>query len=516
MKSIQTLLLLLITNFLYSQAGNLDTSFGDEGKTITEFEQISAEANSIVVQSNGKIVLAGIGISDSDEDIIAVRYLSNGQIDTGFADNGKFKISISDFRDRCYDISVDSLDNIFFTGFTFNENFEPKGFVIKVNSNGEIDSTFAQNGIWLSQEPDTREDFREILIQQDGKILIAGESVIFGQSANSTVIRLNPNGALDTDFGQNGIAKIIVPDSYNPRFAKLNSNEEIITGGFLLDNSTNIILSKFNQEGESDMSFGTNGVVIDNTALDEFARDIAIQEDDKILVATGITIASGRDFGLVRFNTDGSLDTSFGSNGKITTDFSQTSNTAHTINLQENGHIILGGFFGITPNHDYALARYDSLGNLDDSFGNGGKITTDFGLDDLAFTSTIQSDGKLLCAGNSKTTDDNSSFSIARYFTQTGTNTVNIPDILNSIKLFPNPSNGKFELTFDLKKSSIISIDLLNINGMHLQKIVDNSFFSKGENTIDIDLNDNSSSGLYLISIQTERGIINQRIVIKR
>ena len=430
MKSIQTILILLVTNFLYSQAGNLDTSFGDEGKTITGFEQFSAEANSIIVQSNGKIVLAGTGISDSDEDIIAVRYLSNGQIDTDFADDGKFSVSISNFRDRCYDIEVDSLDNIFFTGYAFNENFESKGFVIKVNSNGEIDSTFGQNGIWLSQEIDTREDFREILIQQDGKILITGESVIFGQPTNCTVIRLNPNGTLDTDFGQNGIAKIEVPDSYNPQFAKLNSNEEIITGGFLLDNSTNIILCKFNQEGESDMSFGTNGVAIDNSALDEFARDIAIQENDKILVAIGITTASGRDFGLVRFNIDGSLDNNFGINGRITTDFSQTSNTAHTIIIQDNGYIILGGFLGITPNHDYALARYDSLGNLDNSFGNGGKVITDFGLDDLAFTSTIQSDGKLLCAGNSKTIDDNSSFSVARYFTQTETNTVDIPEML--------------------------------------------------------------------------------------
>jgi uncharacterized delta-60 repeat protein len=516
MKSIQTLLLLLITNLLYSQAGNLDTSFGNEGKSIIEFDQISAEANAVVIQSDGKIVLSGIGLSDSDEDIIAARYLTNGQIDSSFGDNGKIRISMSNFRDRCYDVAVDSFNNIFLTGFTFNNNFEPKGFVIKLKSNGKIDSTFAQNGIWLSQEPDTREDFRQILIQENGNIFIAGETEIFGQETAATVVKLNTSGTLDSSFGENGIAKVVVPDSYNPRFAKLNSNEEIITGGFLLDNSVNIILTKFTQTGESDTSFGTNGIVIDNSPLDEFARDIAIQNDNKILVATGVTTASGRDFGLVRFNIDGTLDNTFGINGKISTDFSQTSNTAHSIVLQENGKILLSGFLGITPNHDYAIARYDLLGNLDSSFGDEGKIITDFGLDDLAFTSAIQSDGKLICAGNSKTTDDNSSFSIARYFTDTETSASNLPESINYISLFPNPSNGQFKLVLDLNFSNITSIDLINLNGKVIHKIAENTFFVEGLNTVEIDLNKDLSSGLYLIRIQSEKEVTSQKILIKR
>jgi len=516
MKLTQTLILTLITNLLFSQAGNLDLTFGDEGKMITSFEQLSAEANAIGYQSDGKIILTGIGISASNEDIIAVRYLPNGQLDTNFGVDGRFILSISNFRDRCYDIVVDTNENIFMTGYTANANFEFKGFIIKLNMDGDIDSTFAQNGIWISETPNTREDFREILLQSDGKILIAGKTEIIGQPTSSLVIRLNSDGTIDNDFGENGIANSIVPDGYNPKFAKLNSKEEIITGGFLLDNSTNIILIKFNQQGEIDLSFGVNGVMVDNTILDEFANSIAIQNDDKIIVGTGITNISGRDFGMVRFNQNGSLDTNFGSNGRVSTDFSLTSNTAHSVILQEDGKIILGGFLGTTPNHDYAIARYDTLGNLDVTFGNDGKVITDFELDDLMFASTIQSDGKLLCAGTAKTSDDFSSFSIARYLTQIETSTFDIIGNLNQLKVFPNPSDGNFSLSFELEISTSASISLFNSSGNLIQKIINNKKLIKGLNTIDINLKKKFGNGLFIMKIKTDEGSFYKKLIIER
>ena len=517
MKCTQTILLILISSILFSQAGSLDTSFGNEGKTITEFEGISAEANAMAVQSDGKIIMSGFGEIGSDEVIVAVRYMPNGEIDAGFADEGKFIFRISNFRDRSYGIAVDSLNYVFLTGITRNSGSVNKGFVIKLNENGAMDSTFAHNGIWISEEPDTREDFREILIQDDGKIVIAGATVIVGQTESSSIIvRLNPNGTLDDSFGQNGFVKTNVPDSYNTRFAGLNSKEDIITGGFLLGIDTKAILIKFTKEGEVDLSFGTDGIMIDNSVPTGFAYELAFQSDDKILLVAGVTTLFGRDFGLTRYNEDGTLDSTFGTNGKISTDFLQGSNTAHSIVVQEDGKIILSGFLGITPNHDYAISRYDSLGVLDSSFGNNGKIITDLGFDDSAFASAIQSDGKLLCGGNSKTADGNSSFSIARYFTEMETSTLNIPEIVNSISIFPNPSNGKFSLVFDIKSSSNTSIDLLSSNGQVINKIIDNRFLTKGENAIEIELAENIIMGLYFLRIETEMGIVNSKLLIEK
>lgn len=514
MKLIQTLVLIFIANLLFSQAGNLDLTFGDEGKMITGFDQLSAEANEIALQSDGKIILSGIAESDSDEDIIAVRYLQNGQLDTSFGINGKFILSISDVRDRCFDVEVDNLNNIYLTGVTLSEDFDHLGFIVKLNADGEIDSSFAQNGIWLSDTDFT--DSREVLIQEDGKIIISGKNEDFWNATTSTLVRLNPNGAIDSSFGENGIATAEVPHSYNPIFAKINSNGEIIAGGFFFENSANIILIKFNQHGEVDSTFGTDGVMLEYTPLFEFARDIVIQKNNKILVATGVTNPSSGDFGLVRYTQDGTLDNGFGDNGKISTDFFQSKNTPHAIVIQEDGKIILSGFIGITPHHDYALARYDTLGNLDPSFGNGGKVITDFGYEDLAFASAIQSDGKLICAGYSQTTENNSSFSIARYFTQTETNTTDISRNINSVKIFPNPSNGNFKLSIDLNVSKQISISLLNLDGKFIQPIVTNSQYTEGENTIEVEVNEKHGTGFYLVRIQTDKGSVNRKVFIKR
>lgn len=514
MKLILILTITLLSNTVFSQAGDLDVAFGLEGKMVTEFEDYSAEARSIELQSDGKILVSGIGINGSDEDIVAVRYLPNGQLDPEFGLDGKLILSISDSKDRCNDMAVDSSDNILMTGVTATEHSGFKGFLLKLDRNGSIDSTFAQNGIWINDSPIAREDFSDILLQSDGKILLAGQAEIPGGINACILIRLHPDGSLDSAFGENGIAGAEVPISYYPRFAKLNENEEIIAGGFLLDFITDIILIKFNPLGEIDSSFGVNGIMVDDNSFDEFAYDIAVQKDDKVIVTIGIDY-SGRDFGMVRYNPNGSLDADFGDNGRVATDFLQTSNTAHSIVLQDDQKIILSGFLGIRPNHDYAIARYDTLGNLDPAFGDNGRVVTDFGFDDLIFISALQADGKLLCAGNSIISEGNSSFSIARYFTQMGTHTNDRISELNKLHIFPNPSKGKFTVSFELKRSSLVSIGIYSSSGQLQQTIVENQIMNQGIKQLDINLNDTFGEGMFFLRMETEKDYVLKKLIIK-
>jgi len=500
---------------LFSQSGTLDTSFGDSGTMITSFGQLNAESNSICIQSDGKILLSGISEIDSNEDIIVVRYMSNGQLDEEFGIDGKFCLNISNFSDRCYGMALDDDDNIFLTGFTYNDNFESKGIVVKLNINGIIDSTFANNGIWISDIPDSREDFREILLQNDGKILIAGTIDFIGQSTSSAIIRLNSDGSLDSNFGQDGIASVEVPISYNPRFAKLNSNMEIVAGGFSLESTASLVMVKFDQQGDISTSFGNNGIVIENSAFDEFSRDIAIQADNKIVVATGITNNSGRDFGLTRYNNNGLIDNEFGINGRVSTDFLQTSNTAHSVLIQSDGKIILTGFLGITPNHNYAIARYDSFGTLDNSFGEEGKVITNFEFDDLAFTSELQSDGKLLCAGHSKVTGI-SQLSIARYLNQIETNTTNPLLSFTEIRVFPNPSTGNTSLVMELESNIKASISLIDLNGHLIEQVASFLELTKGKNVFKLDAMERLKNGLYLIKIATNEGEHYEKVMIQK
>lgn len=516
MKITQLFIALLLTTPIFSQPGALDLTFGDSGKVLTRFDEYHVVPHALKTQLDGKILLAGIGAGEIDFDIIALRYLPNGQPDPTFGLYGRLILNISDFSERCYDAAIDQNGNIFLAGITHNENFQIKGFIIKLFSDGQIDSSFAQNGLWVNAGPEEDEEFKAMLLQSDGKILIAGRTTLMGEPNACTLMRLHVDGTLDLEFGINGIAKATVPDSYIPEFVKLTENGDIITGGFLDTDFPDVILVKFNQHGGVDSTFGSNGIVVEETDYYNPGRDLAIQSDNKILVATGILRTPGSvDFAMLRYLPNGALDNSFGQNGLVTTDFSDTSSNAFPIVLQEDGKIILGGFSGRHRAHDFAIARYDTNGNLDHTFGNNGKVTTDFGLDDLLFLATLQSDGKLLCAGISRTPDV-SSFLIARYLTGTETNINDITREFSQVKVLPNPSDGHFTVSFTLEKSSAVSMSIFNASGQLVQSVVDDQYMMKGPNKLDIPLNHSLADGMYILKIETGNDYFTQKLVIQR
>ena len=178
-------------------------------------------------------------------------------------------------------------------------------------------------------------------------------------------------------------------------------------------------------EGTSDLGFGSSGkVTTDFSNGVDRANAIALQNDGRIVVAgsTLTNISTQHDFALARYNSDGSLDSSFATGGKGKTDFFGLGDEAFAIALQNDGKIIAAGISGLgtsdvvgESNPDFALARYNSDGSLDPAFGNGGKVTTDFGgFKDQVFAVAIQSDGKILAVGSAAFSNR---FGLARYNT---------------------------------------------------------------------------------------------------
>src|SRR5215471_1271543 len=185
---------------------------------------------------------------------------------------------------------------------------------------------------------------------------------------------------------------------------------KIVVAGFAWQTGTSIdfAVTRFNQDGSLDQSFGTGGrVATDFFGMEDEAQAVAIQPDGKIVVAGRAAIAAATggvldfDFALARYNHDGTLDTGFGSGGKVTTHFGDGRNIGQAVLLQPDGHIVVaGGAPGVNGGLDFALARYSSTGTLDPSFGAGGMVRTDFmGDNDVALALALQPDGKLIAAG---------------------------------------------------------------------------------------------------------------------
>ncbi len=159
------------------------------------------------------------------------------------------------------------------------------------------------------------------------------------------------------------------------------------------------------QGGSLDPGFGAGGSVITDVAQDgDVARAVAVQADGKVVVAGYSWVGAGHDFVLVRFHADGALDSGFGSNGVVATDFEGGDDQAHALVIQPDGKLVVAGTASNGTASLFAVVRYNTDGTTDGSFGNGGMVTTDFGIG-AAWVRAIalQPDGGIVVAGSSGT-----------------------------------------------------------------------------------------------------------------
>jgi uncharacterized delta-60 repeat protein len=276
-------------------------------------------------------------------------------------------------------------------------------------TDGDLDITFGSGGKVIT-------DFggddvaNAVALQSDGKIVAAGRTLVGGVSSFA-LGRYNSDGSLDTTFGTGGK---VTTDSLGDAFAlSIRSDGKIVVAGGRTQSPSTFVLARYNSDGSLDTTFGSGGKVV-RTDFSGLFVALVLQPDGKIVVAAGKT----GDFVLVRYDGDGSLDTTFGSGGTLTTDFSGRDDEAYALAIQSDGKIVAAGRTTTTSGSvlsDFALARYNSDGSLDTTFGTGGKVTTSFPspFPSAAYALALQSDGKIVVAGGGL--DVESGIRLARY-----------------------------------------------------------------------------------------------------
>ncbi len=273
-----------------------------------------------------------------------------------------------------------------------------------------MDTTFDSDGI-VTTDFGASDDFGyAIAVQSDGKILVAGDSNI-GGSDDFALTRYNSDGSLDITFG--GGDGILTTDfsgnNDTARSIVVQSDGKILLGG-QSDNGSNedFAAARYNSDGTLDTTFGGGDglVTTDFGGGYDYGKGIAVQSDGKILLG-GQSNGSNSDFALVRYNSDGSLDTSFDGDGIVTTDFGGSGDYGRSVAVQSDGKILMGGESDINGNDDFAVVRYNSDGSLDTSFDGDGIVTTNIsGNADISRNIAVQSNGKILLAGESSNGTD--------------------------------------------------------------------------------------------------------------
>ncbi len=404
-------------------AGALDPTFGNGGKLTTDFpgptNDIGLAAS--VIQADGKIVVAGDAFSVGGGGGPAlVRYNSDGSLDTTFGSGGKVVPDFKAFGGGISALAIQGDGKILAAGAapgaTAGEDFA----VVRYNANGSLDTAFGSGGEVLTDFGGF-DSARGVVIQADGKIAVAGTSFQSGPAADFALARYNANGSLDTTFGTGGkVLTAFAGALAQATSLAIQADGKLVAAGSTLVQSTNVsqfALARYNRDGSLDTAFGTGGEVTTVLSLADFAESVAVQADGKI-VAAGFSqqSASAEDFALARYNPDGSLDTSFGTGGTVLTDFGGSNDGALGVAIQADGKIVAAGFsFQFATSEDFALARYNSGGGLDSTFGAGGKVTIDFGNTfDSGQALALQSDGRIVVAGFSQQPATGADFALAR------------------------------------------------------------------------------------------------------
>jgi uncharacterized delta-60 repeat protein len=281
---------------------------------------------------------------------------------------------------------------------------------------GDLDTTFDGDGKVTTDFGVNSGRAFSVAIQSDGKIVVAG-----GSNSDFALARYNSNGSLDTTFDGDGVVTTDFGNSDTAFSVAIQSDGKIVVAGFSFNGRNgDFALARYNSDGGVDYSFGSGGKVATDFSGDyDGAFSVAIQRDGKIVVAGGSDHNGSirlHDFALARYDSNGILDPTFGSGGKVTTDFGGNDEGAKSVAIQSDGKIVVAGHSGnVGSNNYFALTRYESNGSLDTTFDGDGKVTTDFGSGfDRAYGVAIQSDGKIVVAGFSADSI-NEDFALARF-----------------------------------------------------------------------------------------------------
>lgn len=396
--------------------GQLDPDFSGDGIQTSPIGSGDDIGRSIVVQNDGKFVVAGSSFNGTDTDFALTRYNPDGTLDTTFSGDGKVTTHIGSYADDAYAVALQTDGKIVVVG-NAGSAADVDMAVARFLPDGTLDTTFDGDGRKMIHI-DSHDRAFAVAIQTDGKILLAGSYTPGGIQRDVAVVRLLANGSMDTSFDGDGVAITpIYPGERDEAVGmEMQADGKILVAAYASNGSSyDFAAIRYNTNGSLDTTFDTDGKVTTSfSSGNDVATGIKLQGDGKILVEGYSPGPGDLDFALVRYNKNGTLDTSFDGDGKLITDIGAEDNGA-AVAVQADGKILIVGQANNGINFDFAVVRYLPDGTLDSSFGGSGKVTTAIGAgDDRALGVAIQDDGNIVAAGFSHN-GSNLDFALVRY-----------------------------------------------------------------------------------------------------
>jgi uncharacterized delta-60 repeat protein len=403
-------------------AGALDTSFDTDGIVLRAFGSagVSSSATGLAVQPDGKVVLAGGNYyATNNQPGLVVRLNADGSPDPTFDGAGFHEFAVPNVWVAFHAVALQPDGKIVAAG-SANVSGNWQVVVARLRFDGTIDTSFGGgDGIVFTDVSAVDDNGNAVALQPDGKIVVAGSTQVQAGSNVSRilVLRYNADGTLDTGFDGDGIATANLGTSDAAATTVLvQPDGKVLAAGHCSTTSLNFGLGlvRFNADGSPDTTFDGDGIVKTPVPNSEFEdlRDAVLLPDGKIL---GVGVAGiGQFFRptvlLARYNANGSLDTTFDTDGFVLTDMPANANggDGNGLALQADGKYVVAGSVSIPGGSRSTVLRYNTDGTLDSTFGPAGQVLFPGGVvtdvvpsdNDRYEAIAVQADGRIVTLGS--------------------------------------------------------------------------------------------------------------------
>ncbi|MBK7943218.1 MAG: hypothetical protein IPJ87_15310 [Flavobacteriales bacterium] len=402
--SVSTGLLVICT---YGQV--LDPMFGNAGQVLLNTPNENDLADDVALMPDGRFVIAGINGPFGDSHTMAARFLSDGQPDPSFGVNG-IATTLVALDDMPRSVALRSDGRVLVAGRTNPTNGTNFGYVVQFTADGSLDTTFGDSGKVVLDQFGGNSEVSDVLVDAQDRALVCGRTKLSGLPYNfGLVVRLEPDGTFDQQFfgGGVGLASPLGGPAYFLQLT-LDVQQRILVVGGAADQNPNyngqFAMMRLLDDGTIDTSFASNGfMTLDLTSNEESAQSVRAMLDGRILVggAAGVPSFGSTSVIIMRFLDNGALDPSWGSGGVMTQYTGDASVAAHALCETADGSVVAVGFVRPFWNQFAGyISKSTPDGTLDPTFGTGGILLV---ADSSTYTmfngGVLQPDGKLLVAG---------------------------------------------------------------------------------------------------------------------
>jgi uncharacterized delta-60 repeat protein len=455
-----------------SMPGDPDSTFNGTGRVILDNGYLDLYQD-VKIMADGKIVAVGTTYDAVyAADMQVTRLLNDGTYDPAFGTNGVFRYHLG-YETGGYACQVKDNGSILVAGISMDDFGGFAMLLLQITDKGELDTTFGEDGIAYYDYGPGEDIAYALALQEDDKILLAGHITNDDFRHVPAVVRFTEEGLVDSTFGEDGLATIPVTETDNEfAGVQVQPDGKIVAAGHISNGLSwfSLLMARFDENGVPDATFGTDGIInMDIGNVDDEFFDLRLTSSGDI-IATGFTTTQG-DFNfhllVMKFDENGDLVPEFGEEGMVI--WGETSyNVGYAMEILPDDKIVVAGSSGekAPMDSDWGIWKFNSDGSFDETFGNNGIVTTDAtGEFDEALGIAVQEDGKLVAAGKFRM-ENNINFGVIRYQNEL---TVSVSEVTEKhvVTVMPNPvrSDGNINIAMELNESQSISIEILNMAG---------------------------------------------------